>query len=515
MYMWTPPVFLHCHTVSNTWTRFGRQIVNRFYPNRQVTSFGFHSSPASHTPNGRSLSSTIPVSFGARINSMTRVLSNPAWRSYEASIDSCKKLNNDSTSRSSIPVLNTFTSCDHNTVQLRDITNEQKTIENTPFTFPPPPLSAPTGPQTYQLRSPREWMEWIGVEGAYTVLRCERRRIPPKNNNSSSNTTSSSSSQWKVAGFDFHMKRLYTSYRRSIDDSAPASLQIAERQSRIVIDTLLSQYERTALSGSSSGVGDDSDNVDCRSIVMLTVLWTPRDDDKSGSGTGIRVRGHASVIAASPMSSSSSSIDYPAAVTAALALHPPLSTDDSRQQEDLPNRYSHDFESKLSSWCQRRRPIERAFKPSGISEVLLLRPCRRSPAGEDDYELLEGLTSNLFFVDDRGTVSTAPWGVLKGYVRDLIIECGETMTGKRWNVEERATLLSRLGKKKGGIKRVFATSSVRLIVPIERIVIVNEEGGVEREVWAQEALGGREEEEVWKELYREILERGVDEWLLQ
>jgi Amino-transferase class IV len=89
----------------------------------------------------------------------------------------------------------------------------------------------------------------------------------------------------------------------------------------------------------------------------------------------------------------------------------------SSNHEQMPNHYSSNPESKVSAWCHQQWPLEEAFRVMG--EILLTRPVG------DDIHILEGLTSNIFFIYPNNKLLTASDGVLKGYAQKLVLDCAK------------------------------------------------------------------------------------------
>ncbi|KAJ1906829.1 hypothetical protein IWQ60_011996, partial [Tieghemiomyces parasiticus] len=134
-------------------------------------------------------------------------------------------------------------------------------------------------------------------------------------------------------------------------------------------------------------------------------------------------------------------------------------------------------EAKDSQWVSDRQALSRGMAPH-TNEVLLL-------DGPDGH-LTEGLSSNLFVVEERpnvpadhGTlgryqVLTAPPGtVLLGTIMKLVLQvCRESGI----HVVERLPTLTAL--KQGQWQGAFITSTSRLVLPIE-VVRLPDEGGLE------------------------------------
>ena len=149
----------------------------------------------------------------------------------------------------------------------------------------------------------------------------------------------------------------------------------------------------------------------------------------------------------------------------------------------LPQRYSDDdndlvgASAKISSWCSMRRPLEDPTRlkipGSGVGEVLLVRQIKDKLNNQqlniDSLEILEGLISNLFVIYKDGSVRTAPGGsVLSGYARQLVVECLDEIPGLRLDESNAPTVKD---AKDGLWAEVFVTSAIRLVIPVDRVVI--------------------------------------------
>merc|ERR1711957_223096 len=160
----------------------------------------------------------------------------------------------------------------------------------------------------------------------------------------------------------------------------------------------------------------------------------------------------------------------------------------------LPNRYQNFPRAKLSSWCRRRRVLEDIFITKDVGDVILTKHCEdikknQEPSlsssvsagsvptttAKSSVELLEGLTSNLFVVYPGKILRTAPsTHVLGGYVRHLIIDCAEKCGYK---VEFGSISLA----DSSLWEEVFFTSSIRLIIPVNRIFFPNPTSSVDED----------------------------------
>jgi hypothetical protein len=302
------------------------------------------------------------------------------------------------------------------------------------------------GSRKYDLTSPRQWLEFLEENdqesGAYTVLRCDYKK-----------------NAWNIWGLDFHVNRLGESYctLQSVDKEL---LGNAKQSTNVIFDTLL---EEAAL------FLKDADS-NSAYIIMLTFSWQKGREPKR-----ILVRGHASW-----SGKPGRLCEYnPEPIAAVLALS-------CKHHEQMPNRYTNNPESKLSAWCRQRRPLEEAFHATG--EILLTRPVR------EEVHILEGLTSNVFFVYPNNKVRTAEHGVLKGYARKLVLDCAN-VCGLHYDPAPIRVQDAHLWLE------VFLTSSVRLIDPVETVSVPDEESGEIRELWSDR----NNDSPRWRLLYQEML----------
>jgi hypothetical protein len=325
--------------------------------------------------------------------------------------------------------------------------------------------------QSFDLQSPRKWLEYCEIEdgrnGAYTVLRCD---FHP------------STDRWNIWGRHFHMDRLVGSFWSLQDLIIEEEISTALNATNLIIESLLEESRNSIF-----GVHDLPDALS-ESVVtlMLTVLWVP-------TGRGIKVRGHAF---------HSGQLSVPSQYNPEPMIASIAQVQNERLKEfpSLPNRYMNSPQSKLSSWCRQRSPLEEEFKTEGIGEVLLTRELENN-----DVELLEGLTSNLFVVYQDGSLRTpAADSVLGGYSRQLVLEhakdCGLQIQVEPLRLSERLQW-----------KEVFTTSAIRLISPVAKIVTVQKLSGNDKSSLQQhvvETLWTRESTEkspLWKRIYQKIL----------
>lgn len=378
--------------------------------------------------------------------------------------------------------------------------------------------------ENYNLVSPREWLEYCEAGqqrdersnlekmpsgGAYTVLRCDfllDQEI------------------WRIWGRDFHFHRLEESFRSLVsrqdeDDSKTENERLALESSREVMSLLLEEAKTTILSTIAQQKTKDSSRI----VIMLTLLWDLEHAvNDSDDGIPIRVRGHAfSTMQASQLHHNGDS-DGNGDIVAVPNPNTPIQTVIGHLPADileilanqkrftnsgsLPTRYQNLPRAKLSSWCRRRRLLEEMFKTKDVGDVLLTKPCETSLSSETAeaaeavskslmppaIELLEGLTSNLFVVYPGKIIRTAPSKhVLGGYVRHRVIECAEncgyTVEFGSIPVEDSSLW-----------EEVFVTSSIRLIIPVERIFLPsantddNDRLFELKTLWAQEQSSNEE-----------------------
>jgi len=345
----------------------------------------------------------------------------------------------------------------------------------------------------YDVISPRSWMEHIeqcndqqlhGI-GAYTVLRCD-----------ATYNFKYSKCQWKIWGIGFHMNRLSSSYRmlmkhnNGYTTSTFSSDYESKLQSSDIITSLLDEATTSLLKEDVSSTSKQEEEY--ARTLMVTILWTPPKEAVNDCTANYKpiIRGQ-STFAGEARTTTSNEGLFPSPIAACLGIPSKLT---SEELESLPKRYSNDNDSiksqslvranaKISSWCRIRKPLEdpTRFKlpDSNVGEVLLvtqdkskLKHRGQQEEDEEDFinslNILEGLTSNLFVIYKDGTIRTAPVGkVLLGYARNLVKE----------EIEARKDLQLILNPptiqdaKDGLWSEVFITSAIRLIVPINRVVI--------------------------------------------
>jgi hypothetical protein len=245
-----------------------------------------------------------------------------------------------------------------------------------------------------------------------------------------------------------------------MDDATTSDAQVdkALESSRAVIRGLLMEAHSADIMLSRAPPVETKVNDVTIQLTKLTVLWTPKHNEKGD--TDIIVRGHAC--------SSCKPVQIhkrPSPIVATLALPIEKTENESKttkQESVLPSRFRSP-QNKVASWCRLRKPLEDpdTYKPPGVGEVLMVRS-----AISGEKVILEGLTSNFFVIYKDGTVRTAEKGVLFGYVRHLVIDCVERV-GLR--MEYSPILMD--DATNGLWESAFITSSSRLVYPISRILI--------------------------------------------
>ena len=297
-----------------------------------------------------------------------------------------------------------------------------------------------------------------GRQGAYTVMRCD---------------FSPASNRWKTWGQDFHLQRLATSINLLEDSSGCDQLELpiskALETTRLVMDCL---QDRIVHDLGPKLTKEKNSSV---LTTMLTCLWTLR-------GKELKVSGHifSTGVVVDPKS-------YDPTPGTAVVAKPASATKDPL----LPARLGEKVRAKSSSWCRRRRPLEDLFKKDGVSEVLL------TQQNGKDILLLEGLTSNLFIGYKDGTLKTpSDRYCLPGYARHLILSCAEEE-----NVKIEVGPISVNDASEW--QEVFVTSAIRLIAPINKIVLQQPVSGCAAEVlWeCQGSKGGK----LWKQMYSRLI----------
>lgn len=310
----------------------------------------------------------------------------------------------------------------------------------------------------FDLSSPREWMEYVeateGRSGAYTVIRCD---------------LSSNNNKKRIWGRGFHKRRLCQSYcaLEHVDvNNNKQQLDSAMNTTHVILESLWNQ--------SLMIFNNTSDDDDTMYTIMLTILWQKRVEPIRS----ILVYGHA-CCSGKPVAANAHCISDP--VTATLAL--------SWSGKELPKRYNHHPEAKQSSWCRRRRPLEQTFKMNEVGEVLLTKRVG------DETHILEGLTSNIFFLYPDNKLRSANRGVLKGYARKLVLDCA-TRLGFPYDPTPVRVQDASFWKE------VFLTSSIRLVVPVKQILAPNEAGEF-HELWSANGYDFSRGNLLYKELLKD------------
>ena len=329
----------------------------------------------------------------------------------------------------------------------------------------------------YNVASPREWMESIeaqeGSHGAYTVVRCD---IKPFQDGSASQICN-------VWGEGFHLDRLSSSYRTMGSDHEMA-LASALEQSKLLINSIINDAKQSLVSKSMESIDDEEEEV---KVLMITLLWQPIKD----SSESILVRGHA--FWSNAISIPSQYNPHP--ITATIAIP-------KGDSIDFPARHNNMPLAKLSSWCRIRRPLEEKFKTKDVGEVLL---ARSSQTLENEWELLEGLTSNLFVVYTDGSIRTPSGTVLNGYARHLVLEAAE-----RNGLKVCDEPIHLEDAKNGLWVEAFVTSSIRLVIPVGKVMIPANGEDCEgfKEIWSEAPLLNLPwDTRRWSLLYSDIIKQ--------
>ncbi|GKY92201.1 hypothetical protein MPSEU_000191300 [Mayamaea pseudoterrestris] len=288
------------------------------------------------------------------------------------------------------------------------------------------------------LSSPREWLEYW-PDGAYTVMRCDF-------------FDDGITEKWKIWGSDFHLQRLGASYASFVlysgtmagslinqNETLTAVLSTHENQQfcERLIQNLLREAANELLK---------HQNKHLHQTFMVTLLYHPLDP--TDRRENVKMRAHICSTATDNVPA------LPASVRVSLAMN-----------ESLPHRMPNPT-AKLSSWCRERRAIENMYKVDGVNEVILTMPSKTHSSSSSRI-LLEGLTSNLFVILENGSLQTSPDElVLGGYARHLILKeaqrLGLTVIMKPPRLDDAASW-----------KGVFLTSSIRLLVPVNEIILVS------------------------------------------
>ena len=265
-------------------------------------------------------------------------------------------------------------------------------------------------------------------------------------------------------------------------DTAKSCEKESKQQTDDMISSLLDAAATSLLTKDLTINQTHEENVLSRTL-MLTILWTPpHGNSKEFNNAKPIIRAHAAF--AGLTRAHGSTVDdtlFPSPISACLAIPRDLTCE---ALKILPTRHSEDNDSqlvganaKISSWCRIRRPLEdpNRFKLPGsdVGEVLLVMQDKSKPnINEQDFvnslDILEGLTSNLFVIYKNGTVRTAPLSkVLSGYARNLVTEEVDEM--KELILRELAPNVQ--DAKDGLWSEVFVTSAIRLIIPVNRVLI--------------------------------------------
>jgi hypothetical protein len=374
----------------------------------------------------------------------------------------------------------------------------------------------PIRDQLFDLTKSTDWMEFLehqegrlhdqGGAGAYDTMRCDILLPPGK-------------TQPRVWGEKHHLDRLVKSYKSLVhaknEVKAGSGISASDKVDRIVFDKALEE-SRLAIHRLLSDA--ESSSVLCAqhpkpnhdtiiNLIRLTLLWSPPQSDDSSK---IVVRGHA-CSSCEPLKIHSS----PDPIVCTVAAHG-QKNGLAKVDKSLPARFSNP-ENKIASWCRIRKEMETndTYKPPGVSEVLMVR-ARKDEHGEERLELLEGLSSNVFVLYKDGTLRTATNGVLNGFVRHLVLESAKE-SGLFFDPSP--VFLHQSDEW----EEAFITSSSRLIYPISKMLIPNDEDASPTteesafiEIWRDAYLTEKTKEAKtpkWQVLLNVILQKGGYEGL--
>lgn len=326
------------------------------------------------------------------------------------------------------------------------------------------PLNSTT---SSNLSSPRHWLEQ-NENGVYTVMRLDF--------NVTEDTDGTLVKNWVLWGKEFHLARLRESYQIWCNASSTSNMLVPDSVvhkaticTENVIGTLL---EKAKESQKTIATACTKSSI---YTYMVTILWHPKTDPFD-----IAVKGHIFSSLQPMIATEQNQVDP---VTVVLA---------NDTSGSLPSRRKLPY-AKLSEWCTTRRPLEEIFLKNA-SEVVML---DQDNAGV--CTILEGLTSNLVFVYPNGELRSTRHGVLNGYARELVFEAARQL-GYRTSLTSVSLAESHLWQE------VFLTSSVRLIVPIQRMFIGShhvDDGTVESSiVWETTTTA---DASIFKALYRELI----------
>jgi hypothetical protein len=329
-----------------------------------------------------------------------------------------------------------------------------------------------------------------GTAGVYTVM-----RVDATYHLDSSSRYLPMHTLWDK---EFHLKRLNSSFEQIYCDLHVTTENMAEAtiRSNTLISVLIGHIQQLLWNKTDT-------TVDGAKILMLTLLWTPSSTSKNVGP--IIVRGH---ICSSDILIQPKLYD-PLPIKAVLAL--PNTHDISHDYEcrpyscaHLPNRFNHNPNVKMSSWCRIRRPLEKFFKTSDVGEVLLVK-------NYDGYtwEILEGLTSNIFVLYSDGTLRTCQHGVLEGCAHSMVLKAAS-----QCNVTISHSPITLQDALDGLWCEVFITSAIRIITPVKEILIPDytrfdasqEVSPIPlMSVWNVDEIQTCMKIRLWKILYAEIL----------
>ena len=428
-----------------------------------------------------------------------------------------------------------ITSMQKSAFEFTVVTEERHNVTNGILekTITTPPVTATTANINVNvlstpISSPRLWLESL-PNGAYTVIRCDYYYHTTK---MESDNRRHDEGHWKIWGIDFHLQRLQQSFMalqvgmlHSTDNLVEDDFQ--ERE--IGYDVAKAYHDTIAICSALKckkeiwhPLENESVANEDPTVIMLTILWY-NDIEKNE----IIVIAHATKSSASLTTTTTT---VPWNIVLHTASTPPLMIHRQSYPQPL---------AKVSVWCQQRRPLESIYMPTSssilrsdfrndcdglndeqmpvtINEIILT----QQEATTGHIQLLEGLTSNLFVVYPNQIIRTAGKGVLFGYVRHMLMELlsspmrnNATMTP--YTVDTSKPILMDDAHE---WQEVFCTSSIRLIVPVERVYVPwdNSDRATDhtkasssvKELWSRTNMIEPRKKPIWKDL-RTILSESM------
>jgi hypothetical protein len=332
--------------------------------------------------------------------------------------------------------------------------------------------------------SPRLWLE-SSPFGAYTVIRCDYHHT---------DATSSCppGGFWCIWGRDFHLQRLRDSMHSltSLTSVQPTTCNISSGD--LDHACMLTEAILDRLSSINRNLKDIfllEPTTATTTVVMITILWY--ESSSAGGKNPIIVRAHASCIdnkialgksrfESASIAEWNNTMDLSSVQKCTIVVDAASNVAD---RQHYPQPYA-----KISSWCKQRKPLEKQYMPQSmlvskerildpvsVDEVILTERIKSESGSSVDSHLLEGLTSNLFVVYPENVIRTAGQGILHGYARHLAMQAIRTRPHSAfasrapyWTLDT-VTPISLSDAHLW--QEVFCTSAIRLIVPVDRMLV--------------------------------------------